>query len=63
MESFNGKNVYAWVKDGNIIVRKPQGIEKNLGKGKLPVLKAINNEHVLCVWENDKIIHKSIVEL
>ena len=28
-------------------------MKKTLGKGSLPVLTAINNEHVLCVWEND----------
>lgn len=63
MESVNGKNVYAWVKDGNIVVVKPQGMKKNLGKGQLPILKAVSNEHVLCVWENDKQIHKAVLEL
>src|SRR5260370_42654149 len=54
MESVNGKNVYAWVEHGEVVVLKPQGIKENLGKGQLPVIKAINNEHVICVWENDK---------
>ena len=63
MESINGKEVYAWVEDGNIIVMKPQGMKKNLGKGQLPILKDVNNDHVLCVWENDKQIHKSVLEL
>ena len=63
IESVNGKNVYAWVENGNIIVMKPQGMKKNLGKGQLPILKAVNNEHILCVWENDKQIHKSVLEL
>jgi len=63
IESVNGKNVYAWSENGEIIVRKPQGMKVNLGKGQLPLLKHINNEHVLCVWENDKQVHAEIVSL
>lgn len=63
MESVNGKKVYAWVEDGNVVVMKPQGTKKNLGKGQLPQLKALHNEHVLCVWENNNQIHKKVLEL
>jgi hypothetical protein len=63
IESVNGKNVYAWVEDGEVIILKPRGTKKNLGKGHLPVIKAVNNEHILCVWENGKQIHRVIVEL
>jgi hypothetical protein len=62
-ESVNGKNVYAWVEDGNVIIRKPRGMRKNLGKGQLPQIKALNNEHILCIWENEKKIHKAVIEL
>jgi hypothetical protein len=63
IESVNGKNVYAWVEDGNVVIRKPQGMKKNLGAGQLPQIKALNNEHILCIWENDKKIHKAVIEL
>ncbi|HET6995953.1 MAG TPA: sialidase family protein [Chitinophagaceae bacterium] len=63
MESVNGKNVYAWVEEGNVVIVKPRGMKKNLGKGQLPLVKALNNEHVLCIWENDKKIHREILEL
>jgi hypothetical protein len=63
METVNGKNVYAWVENGEVVMVKPQGQKKVLGKGSQPVLKALNNEHVLCVWENEKQIHGSILEL
>ena len=63
MEIVNGKNVYAWVEDGEVVILKPQGMKKNLGKGQLPLLKAVNNEHVLCVWENEKQIHSTVLEL
>ena len=63
MESVNGKNVYAWTEKGEIFIRKPQGMKRNLGKGQLPLIKAINNEHIICVWENEKQIHTAVVEL
>ncbi|HUC81678.1 MAG TPA: sialidase family protein [Flavisolibacter sp.] len=63
IEMVNGKNVYAWVEKGEVIVVKPGGIKMNVGKGSLPALKAINNEEVLCVWQKDKEIHQSVIEL
>ena len=63
IESVNGKNVYAWTKNGEVIIRKPRGMKINLGKGQLPLIKRINNEHILCIWENDKQIYSGIVNL
>jgi len=63
IESVNGKNIYAWVKDGNIVAMKPKGTQVNLGKGQLPLLKALGNDQIICVWENDKQIHKAILDL
>jgi hypothetical protein len=62
MAVVGGKNVYAWVENGTIVVRDAQGMKKSLGKGQLPQLKAINNHHVLCVWENDKQIRRAVLE-
>jgi hypothetical protein len=63
IETVNDRNVYAWTENGDVIVLKPQGIKKNLGKGSLPLLKALNNEHVLCIWQHEKQIHASVLEL
>jgi hypothetical protein len=63
IEVVNDKKVYAWGQNGDVIVMKPQGVKQNLGKGSLPLIKALNNEQVLCVWENDRQIHASTVEL
>lgn len=63
IETVNGKKVYAWGENGDVVVMKPQGIKKNLGKGSLPLIKALNSEQVLCVWENDSQIHAEVVEL
>ena len=61
--SVNGKNVYAWTENEEVVILKPMGIKKVLGKGSLPVLTAINNQHILCVWENDNQIQAAIIEL
>jgi hypothetical protein len=63
LESVNGKNVYAWTENGEVIILKAPGKKTSLGKGQLPLLKRINNEQVLCVWENNKQIHAQIVTL
>jgi hypothetical protein len=62
LETVNGKNIYAWVENGEVVVLKPSGKEIS-GKGQLPVIKAISDDHVLCVWENEKQIHKALIEL
>lgn len=63
IESVNNKNIYAWIEGGDVIVVKPQGMKKNLGSGSMPVLKALNNEHVICIWEDEKKIYSEIVAL
>ena len=63
IESVNGKNIYAWTENGEVVVLNPQGMKVNLGKGQLPLLKSVNNEHVICVWENEKQIHKAVIKL
>jgi hypothetical protein len=62
LETVNGKNIYAWIENGEVVVLKPGGKEV-VGKGQLPLIKAIDNDHVLCVWENEKQIHKALIEL
>ena len=63
LTTVNDKTVYAWIENGEVVVIKPQGQKKVLGKGSQPILQALNNEHFICVWENGKQIHASILEL
>ncbi len=63
LTSVNGKTAYAWTDNGEVYIQKPQGMKTSLGKGSLPILKPVNNEHVICVWENDKKIYTQVVEL
>jgi hypothetical protein len=63
LTAYKGKGVYAWTAQGNIIILTPQGEKKIIGKGSQPVLQALNNEQVICVWENDRKIHASVESL
>ena len=63
IETVDNKNVYAWTDKGDVIFIKADGEKKVLGKGSQPVLKALDNEHVICVWENEKQIHASILKI
>ena len=35
----------------------------DLGKGQLPLLKSLDDNHVLCVWENDQQIYAARLHL
>jgi len=63
LESINGKNVYTWIENGEIVVTNFQGIKKSVGKGSTPVIKAIDDNHVICVWENEKKLFAVVLEL
>jgi hypothetical protein len=64
VETVNGKNIYGWTDgDGNIVCLLPDGSKKIVGKGSLPVLKAISDDKVICVWEKDKNIERTIFTL
>jgi hypothetical protein len=61
--TLNNKNAYAWTEKGEIVCTKPNGQKKLLGKGSQPILKALDNNHLICVWENENQIHASVIEL
>lgn len=63
LTAVKGKNIYAWTDNGEVFIMKPQGMKIRLGKGSLPNLKQVNNERVLCVWENEKKVFARLIEL
>jgi hypothetical protein len=63
IESISGHNAYAWTSGGEVICMLPDGTKKNLGKGMSPVLKGIDDENLLCVWENDRQLYTSVIKL
>ena len=58
-----GRNIYAWTENDNVILVNSDNQKKVLGKGNQPVLKTLSDEKVICVWENDKEIHASVLNL
>ncbi|HZW66388.1 MAG TPA: sialidase family protein [Hanamia sp.] len=59
----NNKNIFAWTDDQKVICMEAGGQKKVIGKGSLPVIKALNDEHAICIWQDDKQIHASVVAL
>jgi len=63
LEIINGKPIYSWTQNGEIIISLPRGTTKNIGSGALPQLKALNDNQVLCVWEKDNQIQSILISL
>lgn len=63
LATVNNKNVYAWTENGDVVLLNPQGQKRVLGKGSQPIIKTLNNDQVICVWENDRQIHVSSLAL
>ena len=59
----NNRNVYAWSANEEVICSLPGGQKEVLGKGGQPVVTAPDNEHVICVWEEEKQIHAAVLVL
>ena len=62
IETLKGKNIYAWIENGEVVYINVQGEKKILGPGQQPIVKALDNGQVVCVWENQKQIHLSVIE-
>ena len=62
IENVNGKNVFAWVKNGEVVCKLPDHSIINLGKGNSPALKGVGKNQVVCVWENEKQLYSSVIQ-
>lgn len=58
----DGKNIYAWIENGEVVLVNAQGIRKNLGKGQTPVIRILKHGDVICVWEHEKQIHSLLLQ-
>ena len=63
VEIFRAKPVYAWIEKGEVVLADQQGKRKVLGKGSLPLVRSLDNEQLICVWENENQIHASVTKL
>jgi hypothetical protein len=61
--TIQNKNLYAWTENGNVVIFKPSGEKIFLGKGSLPIVKAVTNRQFICVWEKDNTVHASFLDL
>jgi hypothetical protein len=62
IETDGNTNIYSWIENGQVVVIKSNGEKKVLGPGIQPVIKAIDSGHILCIWENEKQIHVSLLD-
>ena len=63
IETINDKNIYAWTEKNDVIMLKSNGKKIIIGKGSSPVLKALDDKKVICIWEREKQIHASVIEM
>jgi hypothetical protein len=63
IETVNGKKIYAWVENGDVVYLNSEGAKKVVGKGQLPLLKEVDDAHVICIWQQDGQILKSLMDL
>lgn len=58
-----GVNFFAWNESGEIVCLLSHSDKKVLGKGSLPILKAINDKEIICVWENEGQVCKVVLDI
>ncbi len=63
IETLNGRNIYAWCENNDIICLLPDGSTKSLGKGSLPLIKPVSNDEFICIWEDEGQIKRTVVHL
>lgn len=63
IETINDKNIYAWKEKNDIIILRPDGIKIVTGKGNTPILKALDDKNILCIWESDHQIRGSVIAM
>jgi hypothetical protein len=61
--SVDNKNIYAWTENGEVVILKPKGEKNVLGKGSLPIVKAVNSKQCICIWEYDNQVLAAVVDL
>jgi len=64
IETIKDKNAYVWSDENkNIVCFLPDNSQKILGKGILPLLKYMGDDKVVCVWQEDDLIKRAVVNL
>jgi hypothetical protein len=61
--NLKGHNVYSWIENGDLIFSMPGNQRTVIGKGGSQVIEALNNNSLICAWEDNKTIKVKIVSL
>jgi len=61
IETADNKNILAWNENGDVVCLLPNGTKQHLGKGLHPVLKAVDDNNIICLWENDRQIQMVLI--
>lgn len=56
-------NIYAWVEEGKVVCLIPGGAKQVLGAGSLPILKVVQHNKVVCIWQQEEDIVRTILSL
>jgi len=63
VEKLHDKDVYTWIENGTIVCLTPGGEKLNIGQGEFPVIKAISNNQIICVWQHDNNVYSKTISL
>lgn len=61
VETVGTRTAIAWTENGKVMVKDTKGVQQSLGAGALPLLKKLDDEHVLCIWQNEHRILAAIL--
>ena len=61
MDSNNGKNVYSWIENGEVVCLTSENKREVIGRGGSPAVKVIDENSFIMAWEQDKNIKVKIL--
>lgn len=61
LTTLHGKTMYVWIENGDVVLLSPGGTKTSIGKGKQPIIEAVDDEHVVCIREQENQIISTIV--
>lgn len=57
----NNSIAYAWVNENKVIVKTANSPQRLMGNGSLPVLEWVDDQQLICVWEDNGKVNYSLV--
>ena len=63
VEKVGNENVFAWIEANHIVCLLPGSTKIKIGEGTFPVLKAVDQKQVLCIWQFNNNIYSKLLSL